>query len=198
MNWYAVAYRLRVTPWERYLSAARTSIDTQLARVEQGRVRPFGPALDLGCGRGLYTRELAARGWDATGLDNVPAAVAAARAAAGPSASFVVGDVTALDPERLGQFALVFDVGCFQGLSDAGRAAYGRGVTRLALPDATLLMLAFDLTRLSRRVGGASRSQVESALPEWELLDCEPGSTSGLGWPMSGMRPTWYRFSYRT
>ena len=77
---YPLMYRLGFTPWERYATAAAASIAALLDREESGRSRPLGRALDLGCGRGLYTRELARRGWEAVGIDYVPAAIEAAAA----------------------------------------------------------------------------------------------------------------------
>ena len=60
MTTYARMYRFGITPWERYATAAAASIAARLDREETGRPRPLGRALDLGCGRGLYTPELAA------------------------------------------------------------------------------------------------------------------------------------------
>jgi 23S rRNA C2498 (ribose-2'-O)-methylase RlmM len=69
---YAFAYRLRITPWERYGKAAAASIGALLDREQAERSHPLGRAIDLGCGRGLYTHELVRRGWEAVGIDNVP------------------------------------------------------------------------------------------------------------------------------
>jgi SAM-dependent methyltransferase len=74
MTNYARMYRFGITPWERYATAAASSIAVLLDREETRRSRPPGRALDLGCGRGLYTPELARRGWEAVGIDDVPAA----------------------------------------------------------------------------------------------------------------------------
>jgi SAM-dependent methyltransferase len=71
---YARMYRLGFSPWERYRHAAAASITALLDREETGRSRPFGRALDLGCGRRQYTPELARRGWEAVGIDNMPTA----------------------------------------------------------------------------------------------------------------------------
>lgn len=193
MKGYALAYRLGFTPWERYRTAAAASIGSLLDREEGERSRPLGRALDLGCGRGVYTRELAGRGWEAVGVDYVPRAVDAATRGGAPGARFVVGDVTALDPVELGSFDFLLDVGCFQGLSPEQRLAEGKGVTALAGPGATLLMLAFGTTKIGGVVGGASRTDVEAAFPDWKLLSVEPAETAGLGWPMSRTSPQWYR-----
>jgi SAM-dependent methyltransferase len=189
---YALAYRLGVTPWERYGSAAAVSIAALLDREEAERWRPLGRALDLGCGRGQYTCELGRRGWTALGLDAVPAAVEAARRRAVPRAGFVVGDVTDLAPD-LGTFDFFLDVGCLQGLSSRQRLAEGQSVSAHASPRATLLVLAFSPTRLRSLVGGASQADVQAAFTGWQLLSVDAAETAGLGWPLSRTAPQWYR-----
>jgi 2-polyprenyl-3-methyl-5-hydroxy-6-metoxy-1,4-benzoquinol methylase len=76
---YQLAYRLGLTPWERAGREAATQFTGLLAREEAERTRPWGHALDLGCGTGMHTIELAERGWQATGLDAVEVAVERAR-----------------------------------------------------------------------------------------------------------------------
>ena len=120
---YALAYRFGLTPWERYARAAAASIGALLDKEEAERERPPGRALDLGCGRGQQTHELARRGWAAVGIDNIPRAIDAANRRADSGATFVVGDVTDLAPADLGTFDLFFDAGCFQGLSSEQRLA---------------------------------------------------------------------------
>jgi SAM-dependent methyltransferase len=198
MTKYASMYRFGITPWERYGIAAAASIATLLDREENERSGALGRALDLGCGRGQYTPELARRGWQAVGLDIVPAAIEAARRRATHGAVYVVGDVTNLRSAGLGTFDFFFDVGCFQGLNAAQRDAEGRGVTALANPEATLLMLAFGPTRMRKLTEGVSQQEVEAALPEWDMLATQPADTRGLGWPMSRTRPQWYRLRRRT
>jgi SAM-dependent methyltransferase len=193
MKRYALAYRLGLTPWERYGPAAAASIDALLDREEAGRRRPLGRALDLGCGRGQYTPDLARRGWEAVGVDNVPRAIDAANRKGVSGATFVVGDVTDLAPADLGTFDFFFDVGCFQGLRSEQRLAVGRGVSALANPGATLLMLAFQATWMRSVVEGVSRAEVEAAFPGWETLSVEPADTAGLGWPLNKTAPQWYR-----
>src|SRR6266536_1889368 len=103
---YALAYRFGLTPWERYGRVAAASIGALLDREEAERSRPLGRALDLGCGRGQKTHELARRGWEAVGIDYVPAAIeaAAAKSQGVGGLSYVVGDVTRLPSASLGTF----------------------------------------------------------------------------------------------
>jgi SAM-dependent methyltransferase len=192
MSGYAIAYRLGVTPWERYATAAAAGTASVLDRVEAGRPRPLGRALDLGCGRGLHTAELARRGWEAVGVDAVPRAVDAARAAV-PGARFAVGDVTALAAAELGSFDLFLDIGCLQGLRAAQREAEGRSVTGLARPGAELLVLAFGPTRLRSVLGGVSAEEVRRAFAGWEPVSDEAADTTGLGRATARTAPRWYR-----
>jgi SAM-dependent methyltransferase len=188
-------YRWGFTPWERYATTAAASISALLDREETERSRPLGRALDLGCGRGQYTPELARRGWEAVGIDDVPAAIEAAaaksRGAGGPR--YVVGDVTRLELAHLGTFDFFLDIGCFQGLGAEQRLSQGRGVTALANPGATLLMLSFGPSRWRRLIEGASQEEVETAFAGWETLATELADTAGLGWPMNKTTPRWYR-----
>ena len=196
MTNYFRLYRFGITPWERYGEAAAASIGAVLGREETERQRPLGRALDLGCGRGQFTPELARRGWDAVGIDVVPAAIEAATSKDIPGVTYLVGDVTRLQPADLGRFDFFLDIGCFQGFNAGQRLAEGRGVSQLANPGATLLMLAFGPTRLRSLIGGVSRADVEAAFPDWELLAVDPAETAGLGWPMNKTSPQWYRLRY--
>ena len=200
MTNYARLYRFGITPWERYATAAAVSTSVLLDREESERARPLGRALDLGCGRGQYTPELARRGWQAVGIDYVPAAIEAAAANSRGTAglSYVVGDVTRLPAARLGTFDFFLDIGCFQGLDARQRLAQGQGVSELANPGATVLLLSFGPGRWRSLVGGASRQEVQTAFASWEMLAAEPADTPGLGWPMNKTAPQWYRLRRQT
>jgi SAM-dependent methyltransferase len=198
MTNYARMYRFGLTPWEGYREAAGAQVAALLDREEAERSRPLGRALDLGCGRGQYTPELARRGWEAVGIDYVPQAIEVAKAQGSPGVTYVVGDVTDLPAADLGTFDFFLDVGCFQGLDAEQRSAEGRGVTALARPGATLLMLAFGPTRARSLLGGTSRAEVEAAFPGWRLESVEDADTAGLGWPMNRTSPQWFRLRRTT
>ena len=200
MTNYARLYRVGFTPWERYRTAAAASIAALLDREETGRSRPLGRALDLGCGRGQYTPDLARRGWEAVGIDDVPAAIeaAAAKSQGAAGLSYVVGDVTRLPSANLGTFDFFLDIGCFQGLDAGQRLAEAEGISALANPGATVLLLSFGPSRWRPLVGGASQEEIKIAFKEWEMLAAEPADTMGLGWPMNKTAPQWYRLHRRT
>jgi glutathione S-transferase/SAM-dependent methyltransferase len=104
-----------------------------------------GSAIDLGCGTGDNVLELARRGLDAWGIDSTPAAIAAAdqrRAAAGLTATYVIGD--ALDLAPLGRsFDTVLDCGLFHALEDDERRRYVRELGHVLRPGGRHLMLGF-------------------------------------------------------
>ncbi len=91
---YRLMYRLGLSiVWKRDAPPAEL-----IALVEGSRALPAGRALDLGCGTGTDTIYLATHGWDVTGVDLTPKALAAARrnAAAGVAPRLINGDVTRL------------------------------------------------------------------------------------------------------
>jgi len=139
---YRTVYRLGLTVWER-----RMPPGDLIDLVEGAGSPPPGRALDLGCGTGTDSVYLARRGWDVTGVDMVPRALAAARrraAAAGVSPRYVRGDVTRLEQLGIGDgYALILDFGCFHTLPDDRRDPYVASVSGVAAPDATLLLYGF-------------------------------------------------------
>jgi SAM-dependent methyltransferase len=189
-------YRLGITPWERYRATAADSVAVLLDREQAERASPLGRALDLGCGRGRYTPELARRGWQAVGIDAVPSAIAAAQRQGSTGVTYVVGDVTD-PPEGLGRFDFFFDIGCIGGLGPRPRHAAGQKVTRLASDAATLLLMTFGPSRMPF-VDGVSQAEVEETFPDWDLISVDAAQTAGIGWPMNRTCPTWYRLRRRT
>ncbi len=191
---YQLAYRLGLTPWEGAGRGGAEQLTALLDREEGDRSAP-GRALDLGCGTGAHTIDLAGRGWDATGVDAVERALAKARRRTGAErARFVLGDVTDLGAADLdGGVDLVLDVGCFHGLTDGQRAAQARGVGDLASPTATVLVLAFTPGSRPLLPRGADRADLERAFAGWRVVAEEPADTSGMPGPLKRTAPHWFR-----
>jgi SAM-dependent methyltransferase len=191
---YAVAYRLGITPWDKNGAGADDAFQRLLDREERDRRRPFGRALDLGCGTGAHTRQLAARGWDAMGVDNVRLAVDIAGRRGGPEGRYVIGDVAYLKGSGVGHdFSLFLDVGCFHGLREPRRAAMGRGVTQLAVPGASLLMLCSTPHGGKMLPRGADRAALASAFPDWSVVSVEDADPAGLPASLRRNSPRWWR-----
>jgi hypothetical protein len=66
---YQLAYRIGFHPWEDAENevAFGKKITALFADEESGREAPYGEALDLGTGSGIWGLELARRGWQVTG-----------------------------------------------------------------------------------------------------------------------------------
>lgn len=176
---YELAYRIGFHPWEDAASDPPfvEKFEELLDREEEGRPRPFGRALDLGTGSGIWGVQLAERGWQVTGVDRVEKALGRARervAEAGVEMSLVRGDVTALEDAGIAPgFELLLDTGTFHGLEPERQLAMGVQVNAIAAPEATLLMLVWPRRRRPL-IRGASRDEVEAAFPGWTVSNVEP------------------------
>jgi SAM-dependent methyltransferase len=197
-RWYRFWYKVGFTPWEQDSATLVPQVDALLAREEAGREPPYGAALDLGCGTGRWSVQLARRGWQVVGIDVVPKAISEARRRAqaeGVDAAFLEGDVTALRSAGVGSgFSLFLDVECFNHLSDDQRAAMGREVGAVAAPDATLLVLAWTPGRRGPLPPGANRDDLTTAFPGWEILAEQPYQGE-LPRPLRRVAPRWYRLA---
>jgi len=176
---YRLAYSLGFHPWE----DAETEpgfvekITELFAREEKDREPPYGAALDLGCGSGIWGVQMAKRGWQVTGIDNVDKAIQRAHERvknAGVDMTVIKGDVTALREAGVGTgFRLVLDSGTFHDFDKPTRLAMGREVDAIASPDATVFLLIWPRRRRPL-IRGAKRAEVEEAFPQWEITDIEP------------------------
>ncbi len=180
---YRLAYAIGFHPWEEM--AEHPSFAGRLlelvAREENGYGPPYGRALDIGTGSGIWGVRLAERGWEVTGIDIVEKALDRGRKRVndkGVEMRLVRGDVTALREAGVGWgFRLVLDTGTFHGLNDAQREAMGREVGAVAAPDATVILDCFAPRRRGPLPRGASRADVERAFPGWEITDVELADT---------------------
>ena len=168
-----------------------------LDREEAGCSRPYGEALDLGCGSGIWTVELAKRGWEVTGIDVIPRAVARARERAREArveARFIDGDVAALRAAGVGTgFSLVLDFGTVHGLSPTQRKEVGKEVSAVTTDDAVLLMYGTAPGRRGPLPNGLSRDDVVETYPGWELTEEEAFDATGTPGSFRRAKPRWYR-----
>ena len=201
---YRLAYSVGFHPWEDAASDPpfAQKISEMFDREERGRRPPYGSALDIGTGSGIWAIELAKRGWQVTGIDIVDKALRRGRERAheaGVDMRFVRGDVTALERADIGgSYRLVLDTGTFHDFNEEQRKAMGRGVSAITSPDATVLLLVWPKRRRPL-IRGASRDEVEEAFPDWEITHLEP-SHFRLPKPIQLLlRPDehWYRLRRR-
>ena len=173
---YELAYRIGFHPWEDAEAHPpfTEKISQLFDREESGHEPPYGPALDLGTGSGIWGVQLAKRGWQVTGVDFVESALRRARAraaSAGVDLRLIRADVTALRAAEVGSgFKLVLDTGTFHGLTGDQREAMGREVSAVAARDATMLMIAWPRRRRPL-IRGVSRSEIEESFPGWTVTD---------------------------
>jgi len=197
---YRLAYRLGFHPWE---DAADEPVFTEtirrlFEREESGREPPYGRALDVGTGSGIWGVELAQRGWQVTGVDIVDTALDRARtriSTAGVAMDLVRGDVTDLGGAGVGDgFRLVLDSGTFHDFDTDQQRAMARGIDLVAASDATVLLLCWP-RRHRPLIRGVERQEIEAAFENWQISDVEP---SGFKLPKPLeliLRPDehWYR-----
>ena len=197
---YRVAYAIGFTPWEGAMGQAKVvdQISSIFDREQEGRQTPFGRVLDLGCGTGIHAVNLAKRGWDVTGVDVSPKALARARERAdeaGVKARFLEGDMTNLEALQLGSgFNLLLDFGAIHGMTDAERAAVARGINAASTGDAVLLMLAFEPGSRGFLPRGMTASDAETLFSGWTVTDDElQDSQLPFMLKRTGANPHWFR-----
>lgn len=174
---YEFAYRIGFHPWEdaEGQPAFVESISSMFEREEAGRKPPYGLALDVGTGAGIWGIKLAERGWQVTGVDLVEKALERARDRvrdADVEMRLVQADVTKDLAAAAGtDFRFVLDSGTFHGLSESQREAMGREVAAVAADDATVVLLAWRPRRRGPFPRGVSQDEIASAFPGWEVSD---------------------------
>lgn len=181
------------TPWDTGISPP------ELVAVVEGPNRlPAAKALDLGSGTGTNAIYLAQNGWDVTAVEFMPRPVKIARrkaSAAGVNPRLLVGDATKLDQLDIGEgYSLLFDLGCFHSIPNAGRDGYARGVTAAAAAGATFLLFGFAPGQVRLGPTGTTRHELETRFSGWTVEDATRGQGPGGG---RTMEVYWYRLRRR-
>lgn len=190
---YRALYALGLTPWDN-----DTVPDELAALVHDVRV---ARALDVGCGTGTQSRWLAELGFDVTGVDVVPAAIARAQKRlgdAGLSARLIVADLASSAPELGEPFSLVLDYGCLHSVPDPARDGLVRAYARHTERGARLLVFAFQ-PRRGPGPKGAAREELERRLGDaWTLIGTrvDESTRAPRAFIRSG-RPVWYAWERR-
>lgn len=193
---YRLLYLVGFTPWD----TGRVSAEL-IELVDGDQALPTGRALDIGCGTGTQSVYLARAGWEVTGIDAVekPLQQAQARAAAaGVTVRWIRGDVTRLPELGLTPgYSLLFDRGCFHGLSTRQQAAYAAGVGELAQPGTTLLMMAFARNNVPVGPAGVDEQEIVRAFAGWALASAVADSGPAPSGPLGKVSRRWYRLVRR-
>ena len=101
------------------------------------------------------------------------------------------GDVTSLDGIGIGTgYTLVFDLGCFHSIPEAGRDGYARGVTAAAAPGATFLLFGFAPGQMRVGPTGTTRQELETRFPAWTVEEVTRGRGPGT------LEVYWYRLRH--
>jgi cyclopropane fatty-acyl-phospholipid synthase-like methyltransferase len=156
--WY-----LHRPPWESGI--VPPEVVDFIAATEPGR------ALDLGCGTGTSSLALTSAGWQVTGVDFVPRAIAIAKRKAriaNLTVDFRVANVARL-PSFLftSPFSLVLDIGCFHGLSPSDCSDYLDQLDQLLSPGGTWLLYGFFKP---------TESPIDNARKNLELIKRQDGT----------------------
>ncbi len=176
---YKLAYAVGFHPWEDAEScpAFFGRLTELVAKVERDLGEPYGRALDVGTGSGIWAVALAKRGWQVTGIDIVPKAIRRARArtaAEGVDVDFADGDVTRLRDAGIADgYRLVLDTGTFHDFAPDARLAMGREIDAVASADATVILTVWP-ERRRPLIRGVDRDGIEAAFPAWEVIDSGP------------------------
>lgn len=156
-------------PWH------RDNPDGFLPEVVEARAQP-GRALDLGCGSGVFSVWLAKKGYEVTGLDFIPRAIAMAKArseAEGVQVNLVNANL--LTWTAPGHFDLIVDSGCLHSLIGGDLRRYKEQLLRWLVPGGDYVLGHFGKRHALdwRPVGPTRRTReqlVRLFAPELEVV----------------------------
>ena len=114
--------------------------------VESGQIHPC-KTIDMGCGAGNYAIYLASVGFDVTGVDISPSAIALAEANAkrkGVACRFVAADILGGLPEITETFEFAYDWSLLHHVFPEQRRQYVETVHRLLVPGGKYVSVCFS------------------------------------------------------
>lgn len=184
--------RLDATGWDERWTSKDTPWDLgratpPIARaLRDGLVRPPGRALVIGCGAGHDARAAAAAGFDATGIDLSPTAVAHAQAFAAhekSSARFEVADLFAI-PAHLRGADLVIEHTAFCAIDPTTRDRYVDAVADALRPGGSLLALFWLIRTEKGPPFGATEPEIRHRFARrFEFVHAERPADSDVSRP---------------
>ena len=140
-NFYTSAYRKAERPED--LPWHREETPEWLARSAAKRAKP-GRFLDMGCWTGVFSVQMAQKGWEVTAVDFTQEALNMSEdraRAASVKVNFVLADV--LTWEGNGTFDIVFDSGCMHSLNPPDRPKYKSQLLKWLAPGADYVLIHF-------------------------------------------------------
>jgi SAM-dependent methyltransferase len=157
------------TTWERFFDAHAPIYDQNVFTknttkevdflIEELALPPAGSVLDVGCGTGRHSIELAKRGYAVTGLDlsaEMLARATEASTAAGLNVEWIYADATRFSLPRLYDAAICLCEGAF-GLLDQGDDPIGqplailRNISRSLKPQAKAVLTVLNAAAMIRK-----------------------------------------------
>lgn len=145
-EFWETQYRQGTIGWD--LGGA-TPAFVQLLASSEGPVP--GRMLVPGCGRGYDAVHFALAGFEVTGVDHAPGAVAAARglaATAGAAVTFIEADLFSLPARFPERFDYVLEYTCFCAINPARRPEYVEVISDVLRPGGEVLALFFPVLPL--------------------------------------------------
>ncbi len=145
-----------------------------------------GPALDLGCGAGVISEQLARAGFEVTGIDPSDVAIEAARAHAAKEGLAVTYLVAAGEdlPFEASTFDVVFCCDVLEHVADLDRVI--AETARVLRPGGTFLFDTINRTRRSRLIVIKAMQEwrwtrlTDAALHDWSMFITPEELTDGL------------------
>jgi SAM-dependent methyltransferase len=189
---YKLMYRLGFMPWE------QDEPISDLAELVDGPdALPPGQALDIGCGTGRNAVYCARRGWQVTGVDDVPLALQRARQHiddAGQDVRLIRADIAGSTDLGSG-YSLLLDIGCLHGLNTAQLARAVANINRAAAPAATLLMFAIAPGAPKPAPVGIEPDDLPHLFPGWTVVASRRAEEIVMHGRLASARPYVHRLS---